>query len=862
MLHIQNCIIINGEIYGQGQHLNGVFKLIPSDKTIGSTGYNNTDVMYIQLDGTNFTLYYYSVNNTWESIRNITFDTTIDASDISYDISNTPDLGNGDAQNGIEVLDSKVEDLRDEVFGDEWVDEIFGRKSDWIRLNCYLGWNGNIGYSGYSDCYGFEIKSGDTFHFIDRKHSMNPMWIAYTEFKDLTGSSTYSGTMPTKVSNECDPDNIGQNARVIDHVQTFGTETKMVIVAIEHNADWYQRITSNRGTPRGTPLYITNNIGYKIDTWTDDEIIQSTTLTIGSIMPSWTDSERYGGRGVRLNVKEGDKILLDTYSPALFGLIFTDENRVVKALYDDRRFDGVWTAPCDGYCYIQDVLYRDCYHYSSTHGHLAYMAYDARKRVAKGGDWYNEFSPKAIQKLLPWTYNKVPVQSEFAGGVLGRTAPFFSGVIRNQADYICATTQKNTFVLFFFTIRDGEDNEQTFTLNNYTTNAFPTVFNQNWWIDESEGLRGRIVIHSLNKYDVANFVMFYWVTAGINTTNKLHYIVEKYYKHTSSDFAELYALAQKIINGEVEVDNFYGVKENDINLVKNAIDLKLISNLGYNILDYGATLPIDEDGYKYAKEIYEKYKDNPPNGQNWNKTNSPFYNNDNTLKLVYLPKIDFSHFKTNGSDYLASAFYGCANLVCVGDITLPEECTGTYNNYLNSTFTNCYSLKQIGNISVPMNKICGAYRMCHNCYALEKVGKITSNGMASSSIFQNCYSLERIEEISLKKTPYFAANASPFLNCISLRFMLIKEFGTIAGSGTYVLSGPTSWGIPNDKHPDARQSLVDSLLTYSYDRVNDPDELGTTDTTCTITISVNSYNQLTASEIDAITAKGYTITHP
>ena len=92
--------------------------------------------------------------------------------------------------------------------------------------------------------------------------------------------------------------------------------------------------------------------------------------------------------------------------------------------------------------------------------------------------------------------------------------------------------------------------------------------------------------------------------------------------------------------------------------------------------------------------------------------------------------------------------------------------------------------------------------------------------------------------------------------------MLIKEFGTIAGSGTYVLSGPTSWGIPNDKHPDARQSLVDSLLTYSYDRVNDPDELGTTDTTCTITISVNSYNQLTASEIDAITAKGYTITHP
>jgi hypothetical protein len=92
--------------------------------------------------------------------------------------------------------------------------------------------------------------------------------------------------------------------------------------------------------------------------------------------------------------------------------------------------------------------------------------------------------------------------------------------------------------------------------------------------------------------------------------------------------------------------------------------------------------------------------------------------------------------------------------------------------------------------------------------------------------------------------------------------MLGKELGKRPASGTYMFNYATLWGIPNDKHPDARQSLVDSLLTYSYDRVNDPDNLGTAGTTCTITLSANSYAQLTASEIEQITAKGYTLTHP
>ena len=151
------------------------------------------------------------------------------------------------------------------------------------------------------------------------------------------------------------------------------------------------------------------------------------------------------------------------------------------------------------------------------------------------------------------------------------------------------------------------------------------------------------------------------------------------------------------------------------------------------------------------------------------------------------------------------------------------------------------------------------------CYALEYIGKLNTHDLtylSATQTYGSCYSLERIEELDA-----YSVNANQgniFQQSVGLRYCLIKNIGHNANNFTNYISFQynTLYGIPNDKHPDARQSLVDSLLTYSYDRVNDPDGLGTAGTTCTITLSANSYAQLTASEIEAITAKGYTLTHP
>ena len=87
--------------------------------------------------------------------------------------------------------------------------------------------------------------------------------------------------------------------------------------------------------------------------------------------------------------------------------------------------------------------------------------------------------------------------------------------------------------------------------------------------------------------------------------------------------------------------------------------------------------------------------------------------------------------------------------------------------------------------------------------------------------------------------------------------MLLKGLGTPSGMTSYTGTGfqwCSVWGVADDTYTDARQSLVDTLLTYSFDRAT------AGYATCTIKLSSNSYNQLTQQELADIQAKGYNIT--
>lgn len=61
------------------------------------------------------------------------------------------------------------------------------------------------------------------------------------------------------------------------------------------------------------------------------------------------------------------------------------------------------------------------------------------------------------------------------------------------------------------------------------------------------------------------------------------------------------------------------------------------------------------------------------------------------------------------------------------------------------------------------------------------------------------------------------------------------------------------WGINTSAIPEARQSLIDSLITYSFDRA------AAGYSNCTIKLSAKTKALLTEEEIAQITAKGFTI---
>jgi hypothetical protein len=473
------------------------------------------------------------------------------------------------------------------------------------------------------------------------------------------------------------------------------------------------------------------------------------------------------------------------------------------------------------------------------------MAHDARKRVAKGGDWYNEYAPRILGDCLC----EVNV-ANFSSGM--RYAASLDG--SQVGSQILETSRNaNKFTLHASYIKFFADNEASGSVSNHNWGVYNVGVNNIKSLTFTAGVESEGWAVAITRANGDYYNAVYGAYFLLSEKAHLHAKYIRTFLHSSYDYAELYQLGQKIANGEVEVDNFYGVREKEVDFVKNAIGLQSISDLGYNILDHGATLPIDEEGYKYAKELYERYKDNPPTSRNALEN---LFRND--TKLIYAPYIDCSH--TPATLHYYQTFQGCHNLVCVPPFgTIPE---GTGGN-IYCCFDACRSLKRVegfGDFSI--REITATFR---NCYSLEYIAKLNTHNMttlSNTSTYGYCYSLERIEELDAYSVNTNQGNI--FQQSVGLRYCLIKNIGHNANNFTNYISFQynTLYGVPNDKHPDARQSLVDSLLTYSYDRVNDPDNLGTAGTTCTITLSANSYAQLTASEIEQITAKGYTLTHP
>ena len=331
------------------------------------------------------------------------------------------------------------------------------------------------------------------------------------------------------------------------------------------------------------------------------------------------------------------------------------------------------------------------------------------------------------------------------------------------------------------------------------------------------------------------------------------------------------------------------------------------SAIDFSSIGYDAELSAElnakwNDDVAYSKTLYDAWNPSNAGAQNLYKGNT---------KLIYAPNIDTSNvtnmssmfsgctslttvplFDTSNVTNMGYMFNKCSSLTSVplfntSNVTLINHmfngCSGLTSVPLFDTskvtnmhymFDGCSRLTSVptyntsnvtdmksmfydcsGLTSVPLfdtSNVTNMRSMFYDCSSLTSVPTFdTSNVTDVYGMFQDCSSLTTIEGITFKSTT--TTLIFGYYKNSSVRKAVFKDIGTNTAMTTFDMSYAANWGVNTDEIQDARQSLIDSLITYSFDRsaAGYP--------TCTIKLSTNTKALLTSEEIAQITAKGYSI---
>lgn len=238
----------------------------------------------------------------------------------------------------------------------------------------------------------------------------------------------------------------------------------------------------------------------------------------------------------------------------------------------------------------------------------------------------------------------------------------------------------------------------------------------------------------------------------------------------------------------------------------------------------------------YSKSLLDAWNPNNPNSA------LQLYMGD--TKLVYAPNID-----TSTVTIMQRMFQDCTRL-----ITVPLYNTSKVKD-MYQMFDNCRNLTTIPSFNTINVTI--MEQMFYGCSLLKTVPEMdTSKVTKFQYMFTNCSSLTTIEGISFKSFSASTMNNQYIFGSgrnNSIRKAVFKDIGYQSTAVQFNMEYITNWGVNSDEIPDARQSLIDSLITYSFDRASAGYP------TCTITLSSNTKALLTEDEKAQITAKGFTI---
>lgn len=204
---------------------------------------------------------------------------------------------------------------------------------------------------------------------------------------------------------------------------------------------------------------------------------------------------------------------------------------------------------------------------------------------------------------------------------------------------------------------------------------------------------------------------------------------------------------------------------------------------------------------------------------------------------------------TSNCENFGTMFNRCEGLKTVPNLNTSN---GTRFDYM---FGGCYQITSIPALNVFNGTNFG--NMFAYCTSLQLIpALITNQGINFSGMVTGCSKLVKITEISAESARIELSLMSSYTSNTSTRYILVKDIGTRSTCTSVNFKGFTNYGIERDDislSEGARQSLIDTLITYSYDRATAGYN------TCNVTLSTNTKALLTEDEIAQITAKGYTI---
>lgn len=190
---------------------------------------------------------------------------------------------------------------------------------------------------------------------------------------------------------------------------------------------------------------------------------------------------------------------------------------------------------------------------------------------------------------------------------------------------------------------------------------------------------------------------------------------------------------------------------------------------------------------------------------------------------------NFDSLTTNGITTINNMFRSCSGFTRI-DIS-HFDCSLVANT--NYAFEDCGNLEEL---LIPDNlgELCTSWRgFLNDCKKLKKI---------SGSISLRC-----------NESNINSGDITGYYSLDNLRKFTIKDIGYTSGCTNIDIRNLTVWGVNSDEIPDARQSLIDSLITYSFDRASAGYP------TCDIVLSTNTEALLTEDEKVQIRAKGFTI---